>query len=105
MNDDQPQDPLAGLFASARRLQPNTSRVEYGFETRLIARLREERETSVLACAWRLCPFFAAIALSLTLWSRLAVSREQAERPPLLAVGAQPADEQEFVRYLTGARP
>jgi len=104
MSDPSP-DRLDELFAAARRAQPDTGRIEYGFETRLLARLREERDASILDCAWRLCPFFAVIALSLTLWSRVATSRAQEERPPLLAAGSQPADEQELVRYMTGARP
>jgi hypothetical protein len=40
MNDDL--DPkLDALFAAARLAAPDTSRLEYGFETRLTARLRE----------------------------------------------------------------
>ena len=44
-------------------------RIEFGFETRLLARLREERRSSWLAWAWRLCPFAAALAIAAGVWS------------------------------------
>ncbi len=40
MNDPQ----LDTLFAQARTRRANTSAIEYGFETRLMARLREEKQ-------------------------------------------------------------
>jgi hypothetical protein len=86
---------LDQLFASARRAVPDTSRLEYAFETRLLARLREEREVSVQTWAWRLCPFFAAVAIALTLWSRAAAEKET----PLFA---QITEEHDSLGYLAG---
>jgi hypothetical protein len=86
---------LDELFAAARRAVPETSRLEYAFETRLLARLRDEREVSVQTWAWRLCPFFAAIALALTLWSHVAAEKEA----PLFA---QIAEEHDSLGYLAG---
>jgi hypothetical protein len=86
---------LNELFAAARRAVPETSRLEYAFETRLLARVREERETSVQAWAWRLCPFFAALAVALTLWSRAVTPKET----PLFA---QMAEERDSLGYLAG---
>ena len=63
MNDD-PEEKLSALFAAARADERDTSRVEFGFETRLAARLREESGGSLAAWAWKLCPFFAALALA-----------------------------------------
>ncbi len=37
------RSPEALLFAQARELRPDTSRAEFAFETRLCARLREQR--------------------------------------------------------------
>jgi hypothetical protein len=60
-------DPLDRLFAAARADVPDTSRAEFGFETRLLARLRENNG-SIFAFAWRLCPYFAALALLACAW-------------------------------------
>ena len=64
MNDEQ----LNKLFRDARAAKPATSRAEYGFETRLIARLRSTPEVPWFAFAWRLVPVFALIVLALSLW-------------------------------------
>ena len=67
MNDEQ----LNQLFRSARPTRPDTSRAEYGFETRLLATLREKRKQpmSLATLAWRLMPVFAAIVLVTGVWS------------------------------------
>lgn len=88
---------LDELFAGARRAVPETSRLEYAFETRLLARLREEREVSVLTWAWRLSPFFAAVAVALTLWSRAAT-----DGPNETPLFAQLAEEHDSLGYLAG---
>jgi hypothetical protein len=69
-------DELDKLFRAARDESPacvdsagGLERVEFGFETRLLARLREERGTSWLAWAWRLCPFAAVLAIAACAWS------------------------------------
>ena len=70
MNDPLPHDPLDALFAQARTRRPDTSRVEYGFETRLMARLRSRRDASSVwaMVSWRAIPFFAACVIALTFW-------------------------------------
>jgi hypothetical protein len=67
-------DNLDKLFKSARAAKPDTARAEYGFETRLMARLRNERanEQPWYAFAWRLVPIFAAVVVLLGVWSRSA---------------------------------
>jgi hypothetical protein len=62
------------LLRAAGQQAPDTSRLEFGFETRLMARLREERSTSVFTWAWRLAPFFGALAIAAGLWSRSATA-------------------------------
>ncbi len=71
MNTDprNPDDPLAALFRAARENTGHLDRIEYGFETRTLARIREERGSSSLAWAVRLCPFAAALALMAGLWA------------------------------------
>jgi hypothetical protein len=88
---------LDELFAAARRAAPETSRLEYAFETRLLARLREEREASVQTWAWRLSPFFAALAIALAFWSHAAT--QPVNEPPLFA---QIAEEHDSLGYLAG---
>lgn len=60
---------LDNLLHAAREEGECTGRVEFGFETRMLARLREERRSSWLAWAWRLCPYAAALALVAGAWS------------------------------------
>lgn len=66
MNDEQ----LNTLFFRARQAPGDTSRAEYGFETRLMARLREDRHSSSWTLwTWRLMPYFAAAAVAAGCWS------------------------------------
>jgi len=67
MDDEQ----LDKLFQAARSAPPDTSRAEYGFETRLLASLRTRREQPMpwFAVAWKLMPVFAAIVLALGVWT------------------------------------
>lgn len=65
MNDSRPplsDQELDALFAAARTVHPETSRAEYSFETRLLARLRAE--SSLGLWSWRLLPWFAAVTLT-----------------------------------------
>ncbi len=68
MNDSsfQPDPVLDPLFERARQNRPDTSRAEYAFETRLLARLAQRPESARIGSrAWRLLPFFTAIVLVL----------------------------------------
>jgi hypothetical protein len=71
MNESSP-DPLDALFAAAREQRPDTTRAEYGFETRLMARLRERHQPDVVSLwsvvSWRLAPLFAACVIALAIW-------------------------------------
>ncbi len=102
MNDNA-DDRLDALFAAARQDSPDTSRAEWGFETRVMARLREESSpfASVVCWAWRLCPFFAALAVAATLWSRTESARVETEEYIFAQVSNQ-AEEQVLLTYLTG---
>jgi len=74
MNNSSP-DPLDAIFALARQQRPDTSRAEYGFETRLMARLRERRMPDAASVwsviTWRMAPLFAACVVALALWQAL----------------------------------
>jgi hypothetical protein len=76
-------DGLDALFALARARRADTGKAEYAFETRLMARLRAERESeSVWAkVSWRLVPFFAACVVGMAVWhSEVASEAHLAEQ-------------------------
>jgi hypothetical protein len=77
MNDEQ----LNQLFQAARTSRPDTSRAEYGFETRLLATLRENRKQPLplATLAWRLMPVFAAVVVVAGVWSYNVQSEMNAE--------------------------
>jgi hypothetical protein len=97
MSNPTPRPDLDALLATARTHRPDTSRLEYAFETRLMARLAEERSASVFAWAWRLCPYFALLALAAAFWSRTTVSNA-----PLWAEAATGGEDQALVSFMTG---
>ena len=90
MNDEQ----LNNLFQSARAATPDTARIEYGFETRLLARLRAEGRPW-FAMAWRLVPVFAALVVALGVWN-------YAGSTDLHAAIASNSDDSALAVYLTG---
>ena len=75
MNSDDPKhlSDLDKLLRAARAEDPawleNAGRLEFGFETRVLARVREQRSSSWLAWASRLCPFAAALAIAAGAWT------------------------------------
>jgi hypothetical protein len=71
-----PDDRLDALFRAVREAAPDTSRAEHAFETRLGARLREERSGSWFAWAWRLSPIFAALVIASAAWCHSNVGIE-----------------------------
>ena len=68
--EPQPDSQLDSLFVLARARRVDTSAMEYGFETRLMARLRSQKEPGSIwaLVSWRMMPFFAACVLALTVW-------------------------------------
>ncbi len=60
---------LDALLAQARAARLDTSRAEYGFETRVLARWRRRSPAAMWGVlSWRLMPVFAAVALVLFFW-------------------------------------
>ena len=99
---DKPDEFLDSLFSAARATpERDTSRLEYGFETRLCARLREETRTSLATWAWRLCPFFAALAIGIGCWNYTA---QRTEADTQIVMEASPGDDQMLLAYMTGDR-
>jgi hypothetical protein len=61
---------LDRLYEAARSETADTSRVEFAFETRLMARIREDQSSSIFTWAWKLAPFFAAVVIAVGVWNR-----------------------------------
>jgi hypothetical protein len=102
-NDADPH--LDALLHAARSddLESMIARAELGFETRLMARIREENAASISAWAWKLAPFFAALALAAGVWSRTPSARTAADAG-VLAEAVNGGEERELVDYMTGTR-
>jgi hypothetical protein len=66
-------DNIDRLFQAARSAKPDTARVEYGFETRLLAELRADRRRPApwFAFAWKLVPVFVAVVVVIGVWNRV----------------------------------
>jgi len=71
MGTDPNEDKLDRLFAVARKAEPYKKEIEYGFETRLTAKIRAERErqTPFFLWAWRLIPAFVSLVIFLGIWT------------------------------------
>ena len=93
MNDDALND----LFARARACPLEPSSEEFAFETRLLAKLRAEQLAGVRdRLVWRLCPWFAAPAAALAIWT----FRNPPEIYPVSLTGQN--DIIQFTEYFTG---
>ncbi|MBN8460199.1 MAG: hypothetical protein J0M04_20420 [Verrucomicrobia bacterium] len=93
MNDSD----LDLLLARARDNPPDTSAAELAFETRLMARLREERAgDSGTPLVWRLWLWFAAPAAACVLWAIL----QPPDLMPVTPAGGN--DDLDLASYLTG---
>lgn len=92
-------DHLDKLFKAARQAPVDTARVEFGFETRLLARLRADRSavTPWYSFAWKLSPVFAAIVLALGVWNFVVTQPSD-----LHAAIAGRSDEAVMMGYLVG---
>ena len=94
---------LDALFRAARTCEPDTARAQFGFETRLMARLREDRGTGVFAWAWKLAPFFAAIALAAGWWGQLSIAQVETTASAVADVALK-GDDSALVSFVTGGR-
>ena len=97
---DNSDEILKTAFSAARATPPDTSRLEFGFETRFAARLREETRGSLAAWAWKLCPFFAALALAVGWWNYSSLRSDTDAQIVVEATRAN--DDQTLLAYMTG---
>ncbi len=101
MKAEPEDDKLDKLFAAARKAELYDKGTEYGFETRVLARIRADRaeDKSFLFWAWRLMPFFVLVVMCLTIWiSFLKPSHSSV----LIAEAGSGYDDAVVVSYLAG---
>jgi anti-sigma factor RsiW len=98
MEEDR-DDVIDKLFADARKSAAYDSKREYGFETRVMAKLRAERQQQrpFQFWAWRLIPAFCSIVLALGVWT-YAGAKNMMDLNALTSGG----EEKMLVAYLTG---
>ena len=94
---------LDALLRAARAAAPDTSRAEYAFATRLLARWHEERSSSVDAWAWKLAPFCAMLALAAGLWTNSSSAQIDADAK-VLAEASRRGEERVLMTFMTGER-
>jgi hypothetical protein len=94
---------LDRLFRAARNEAPGGASLEFAFETRVMARLRDDASAGLFTWAWKLAPFFAALAVAAGLWSRSASAQADAIAT-LISEASRTQAEAALVSYLTGGR-
>ncbi len=99
-------DALDALFATARARRPDTARAEFGFETRLLARLAAERNEQpgwrdFTTWCWRLLPGFAVVTLVFALWTgRPGALPSTADRFFATAAQSLPGDDDDLSQWM-----
>jgi hypothetical protein len=101
METDQNDNKLDRLFAAARKAELYEPNREYGFETRVMAKIRAQRERQAPfpLLAWRLIPFFVSLVIFLGIW---IYSSEPHQITDLSAIANIGNEESMLVAYLTG---
>ena len=101
MKNDRDDDGLERLFAAARKSQPYNANLEYGFETRVMAKLRAQRggQKPFSSWAWRLMPAFVSAVLILGIWVFLAEYRQLVDMNLIMGINNE---ETMLVASLTG---
>ena len=96
------EEQLNRLLAAARVAPLDTAAVEFGFETRLLARLRGERASSLSwsVWSWRLTPVLASLVLLLGVWSWFAPINVEAD---LAQLAPTSVTEQTLATHWTGS--
>ena len=101
MENDKHDERIDRLFAEARKSQPYESNLEYGFEARVLVKLREQRgaQKPFFLWAWRLIPAMVAVVMMLSAWTYLT---EQGQLIGLSSIAGIGNEETMLVASLTG---
>ena len=101
MKNDPNDEKLDRLFAVARGTEPFPADREYGFETRVMARIRATRqgEIPLLDCAWRLIPAFVTLLVLIVVWMYASESKYAIDMSAINGIGNEDTT---LVAFLTG---
>jgi hypothetical protein len=101
VENDRDYDGLERLFDDARKSQPYNANLEYGFETRVLAKIRAQRggQKPFYSWAWRLMPAFVSAVLILGIWVFLAEYRQFVDMNLIMGINNE---ETMLVASLTG---
>jgi hypothetical protein len=101
MKTDPNDEKIDRLFAAARKAKACKTDIEYGFETRLMARIRaiRERQMPFPLWAWRLIPVFVSIVIFLGI---SIYSSRYSRTADLSAITGIDNEETTLVAFLTG---
>ncbi len=99
--NDEGERVLDRLFALARQAGRDSLPPDGGFEARVLARIRDERERkdAWAVWAWRLAPLFLVIALFLGAWDYAALNVPTADLHSAITGGGE---QEQFARLWTG---
>ncbi len=101
MENDPNDEKLDRLFAAARETDPYPVDREYGFETRVMAKIRETRQGEIpfLSCAWRLIPVFVTLLVLIVVWMYASESNYAIDMSAINSIGNEDTT---LVAFLTG---
>ncbi len=101
MENDPSDEKLDRLFAAARRAEPYSTDLEYGFESRVMGKIRAKREgeTPFLMWVWRLIPVFASLIVLIGIWIYAA---EPGYAIDLSAISGPRNEETTIIAFLAG---
>lgn len=95
------EEKLDRMFEAVRNLKPETAALEWGFESRLLAKIHERRESRLVwfHWVWRFVPVFMVLTLLIGFTS-LAIRPERSQ--DLFASITSGQEESLVMTYLTG---
>lgn len=101
METDPEDNKLERLFAAAREPESYPSDREVGFETRVMATIRAERERGrpFFVWAWRFIPVFISLVIILGIWSYAFETHDMTDLSAVTKIGNE---ETMLTAFLTG---
>lgn len=98
MRDDAERR-LDSLFAAARAVRPDISAAEEFFETRMMARIRETRESlrPWFSWVWRLTPAFMSLVLVLAVYTMFM---DESKSPDIFSAMENDHAEYQLINYI-----
>jgi len=101
MESDPNDTRLDELFAAARKAELYSPDKEYGFETRVMAKIRAKRGSEIpfLSWAWRLIPVFVSLLILMGIWTYVSETRSMIDLSAITSIGNEEAV---LTAFLTG---